>query len=195
MSEHSPSNELEVKARVDDPASLRRALERAGAELAFEGEMVDRRYDRKGRLAARDEVLRLRVFQPFRGAPAYGMLAWKGPARSRGKYRHREELEARVPEPDAVQVILERLGFTVSLQIDRRVEIFRLGGAVLRIERYPDMDVLLEVEGEPPAIERAIAATGLPRERFLPESLPHFVHAYEARTGKTARLAAGRPSP
>jgi len=51
------------------------------------------------------------------------------------------------------------------------------------------MDVLLEVEGEPPAIERAIAATGLPRERFLPESLPYFVAAYEARTGRAALLA------
>ena len=64
-----------------------------------------------------------------------------------------------------------------------------LGEAVLRVEWYPAMDVLLEVEGEPPAIERAIAATGLPRDRFLPESLPYFVAQYEARTGRAALLA------
>ena len=183
-----PSDELEVKARVDDPAAVRAALGRAGSQLAFAGEMVDRRYDRKGKLAARDEVLRLRTCRPSNGAPAYGVLAWKGPARARGKYRHREELEARVAEPDAVPVILERLGFKVSLRIDRRVEVFRLGGAILRLEWYPAMDVLLEVEGKPAAIERAIAATGIPRDRFLPESLPHFVRAYEARTGTAARL-------
>src|SRR2546426_5915111 len=44
-----------------------------------------------------------------------------------------------------------------------------LGQAVLRLEWYPAMDVLLEVEGEPSEIEHAIAATGLARDRFLPE--------------------------
>ena len=85
--------------------------------------------------------------------------------------------------------ILQRLRFSESLRIDRRVEIWRLGRAVLRIERYPRMDTLVEVEGAPRAIERAIVATGLARERFLAKSLPHFVRAYEARTGRRALLA------
>ncbi len=51
------------------------------------------------------------------------------------------------------------------------------------------MDVLVEIEGEPEAIEHAVRATGLARDRFLPEALPHFVRAYEERTGRTARLA------
>lgn len=152
--------------------------------------MIDRRFDRHGKLKARDEVLRLRVYQPAGRVPAHGVLAWKGPASARGHYRHRQELEARVADPDAVVIILEHLRYKVSLRIDRTVEIYRLGRAVLRLEWYPGMDVLLEVEGKPAAIERAIAATGLPRDRFLPESLPHFVRAYEARTGRTARLSA-----
>jgi hypothetical protein len=69
------------------------------------------------------------------------------------------------------------------------VEVYRLGRATLRLEWYPAMDVLLEVEGEPSEIERAVAATGLPRDGFLAESLPHFVAAYEARTGRPAVLA------
>jgi len=59
----------------------------------------------------------------------------------------------------------------------------------VRIEWYPAMDVLVEVEGEPAAIERAVTATGLPRSCFLPESLPHFVADYERRTGRRARIA------
>jgi hypothetical protein len=51
------------------------------------------------------------------------------------------------------------------------------------------MDVLVEIEGEPDAIENAVRATGLSRDRFLPEPLPHFVAAYEKRTGRSARLA------
>src|SRR5205807_1435748 len=117
-------------------------------------------------LEARDEVLRMRIFRPADGAPAFGVLGWKGSRSQRGHYRHRPEVEARVSDGDAVVTVLERLGFAVSLRIDRTVEIYRLGQAVLRIEWYPVMDVLLEVEGEPAEIERAIAATGLPRDRF-----------------------------
>lgn len=198
MSRSSPSppsiaaaaaDELEVKARVVDPDGLRAALTRAGARLEFRGEMIDRRFDRGRALSKRDEVLRLREFVPADGTPPYGVLGWKGPHSRRGRYRHRPEAEARVAAPAAVVTILERLGYSVSLRIDRRVEVYRLGEAVLRLEWYPAMDVLLEVEGDPAEIERAIAATGVARVEFLPESLPYFVAQYEARTGQAARLA------
>src|SRR5213078_1853749 len=152
-------DELEVKARVDDPAALRAALVRAGAVLEFRGDMLDRRFDRGDRLADRDEVLRLRVFRPAAGTPAYGVLGWKGPHSKQGPYRRRPEAETHVGDPDGAVTILERLGFAVSLRIDRRVEVYRLGETVLRLEWYPEMDVLVEVEGEPAGIERAIAAT------------------------------------
>jgi len=167
-SDSAPLDELEVKARVEDPDSVRRALERAGARLEFRGAMLDRRFDRDGELAARDEVLRLRIFQAADGAAA------------------------RLTDPHAAVAILERAGFEVTLRIDRTVEVYRLGEAVLRLEWYPAMDVLMEVEGEPAAIEGAIPATGLPRESFLPESLPDFVGRYEARTGRSARLTERR---
>jgi len=182
-------DELEVKARVDDPAALRAALVRAGAVLEFRGDMLDRRFDRGDRLADRDEVLRLRVFRPAGGTPAYGVLGWKGRHSKQGPYRRRPEAETHVGDPDGAVTILERLGFAVSLRIDRRVEVYRLGQAVLRLEWYPDMDVLIEVEGEPAGIERAIAATGLARASFLAESLPYFVAAFERRTGRAALLA------
>src|SRR5206468_12024751 len=89
-------DELELKARVDDPAALERAIVDAGGELMFRGEMIDRRYDRKGRLARRDEVLRLRVFRPDSGAAPFGVLGWKGPVSVRDGYKHRAEHEAQV---------------------------------------------------------------------------------------------------
>jgi adenylate cyclase class IV len=182
-------DELELKARVEDPAALERLLLRAGAELAFRGPMVDRRYDRGGVLGGRDEILRLRIYQPPTG-PAAGVLSWKGPVSVRNGYKHREERETRVPDPDEALAILERLGYDVVMRIDRTITEYRLSGATVRIERYPAMDVLVEVEGEPDAIERAVAATGLARDRFLPEALPYFVAEYEARTGRRARIAA-----
>lgn len=190
-----PVAELEVKARVADVAALRRALRRAGARLEFRGRMSDRRYDHARELAHRDDVLRLRVYRPDgRGArESHAVLAWKGAASTRrgrrGGYRLRAELEVGVTDPDAMDLLLTRLRYRVSKRIDRRIEVYRLGAAMLRLERYPRMDTLLEVEGPPAAIERAVAATGLPRQRFLAESLPHFVAAYRRRTGRRALLA------
>jgi adenylate cyclase class IV len=184
-----PTDEIELKARVDDPVALERELRRTGGLLVFRGELVDRRYDRDGQLTQRDEVLRLRVYRPADGSPPHGVLGWKGPASVRDGYKHREEHETQVADPDAALVVLERLGYEVVLRIDRTVVTYRIAGAVVRIEWYPAMDVLVEIEGEPFAIERAVNVTGLDRERFLPAPLDYFVESYEQRTGQRARLA------
>jgi len=161
----------------------------AGAALVYRGAMMDRRFDRRGRLEERDEVVRLRVYHPSDRSAEWGVLGWKGPVRRKGEYRAREEWESRVDDPKATLVVLRRLGYKIVLRIDRAVEQYRLGEATLRLEWFPAMDVLLEVEGAPEEIERAIAATGLPRESFLPESLPYFTDAFEKRTGRVARVS------
>lgn len=186
-------DELELKARVDDPEGFRRALIAAGAELVYRGAMLDRRFDRKGRLQVRDEVVRLRVYHPADGSGEWGVLGWKGPVGKRDGYRHREEWESRVDDPRAVLVVLRHLGYKIVVRIDRAVEQYKLGEATVRLEWYPAMDVLVEVEGPPEAIERAIALTGLPRDVFLAESLPYFTAAYEQRTGRVARTCRVRP--
>src|SRR5258708_31526682 len=122
--------------------------------------------DRKHKLAEGDEVVRLRVYEPADGRGAWGVLGGKGPVSARNGYKHRAETETRVADARAALAILERLGYEVILAIDRRIETWRLGGAVCRLEWYPAMGVLLEVEGEPAAIEKAAAATGLPRHQF-----------------------------
>lgn len=185
------TDELEVKARVDAPDALARRLVAAGAALVFRGAMIDRRFDTGRAFESVDEVVRLRVYEPADGRPAWGVLGWKGPVSRRGDYRHRAEAETRVDDPAATLTLLERLRFQVSLRIDRDIEQYELGDAVLRVERYPGMDTLVEVEGSPAGIERAVAATGIPRADFLPESLPYFIAEYERRTGRRARLEAG----
>ena len=181
--------EVELKARVENPDAVRKAILAAGAELMYRGAMMDRRFDRRGRLEGRDEVVRLRVYHPADKSPEWGVLGWKGPVQRRGEYRLREEWESRVDDPKAVLVILRHMGYKISLRVDRAVEQYRLGEATLRLEWYPAMDVLLEVEGQPEAIEGAVRATGLPRDAFLAESLPYFTAAYEERTGRVARVS------
>lgn len=194
------TQELELKTVVPEPATLRPRLLAAGATLAFRGVMEDRRYDRDGALLARDEVLRIRRFIQPDGA-SRAELTWKGRTRrSADGYKLREELSCEIEAgAEAVGSIIEALGYRVSQAIDRYVELYELAGAVLRVEWYPRMDVLLEVEGPAQAIEAAIAATGLPRAGFTAEMLTDFVQRYDARGGKRAALAlaelAGEPPP
>lgn len=174
------SIELELKGVVPDPAKVRTALLSAGAALTFRGLLADRRYDRDGTLRARDEVLRTRAYVAA-GAATRAQLGWKGPtSRSAEGYKVREERELDVTagEPAA---FLEALGFAPVHAIDRWIEVYHLGSAEARLEWYPRMDVLVEVEGDEAGIERLIAVTGLPRDSFTSEALDAFTARYDAR--------------
>jgi adenylate cyclase class 2 len=181
------SREVELKSVVDDLVLRRRLVEGAGGSLLFEGRLEDRRYDSPDRsLAKRDHVLRLRVHRDETGAR--GALDWKGPTSYEAGYKVRDELTTPLGDPDAAAAMLERLGYVVTREIDRVIAQYRLHDAIVRFERYPRMDPLVEVEGAPDAIERAITALGLPREGFTAERLPQFVARYERRTGERAAI-------
>jgi predicted adenylyl cyclase CyaB len=179
--------EVELKAVVDSIPLRIANVERAGARLVFRGRLEDCRYDTADRqLSSRDDVLRLRVYRDERGAHAE--LGWKGPTQYENGYKVRDEIAARSPDADALRHILERAGFVIIREIDRDISQYDLHGATVRFEHYPRMDDLVEVEGEPEAIERAIAAIGLPREAFTSERLFDFVRRWEERTGQSAAL-------
>lgn len=181
--------EIELKSVVDDMDRRCRALEAAGATLVFAGRLEDRRYDSdERRLVDRDHVLRLRVYRDAAGI-ARAQLDWKGPTRYDGGYKVREEVGLPITDPDTLACLLSELGFEVTTAIDREIRQYELGGAVIRFERYPRLDVLVEVEGTPAAIERAIAATGLPRDGFTSDRLADFARRFELRTGQPAILS------
>lgn len=179
--------EVELKSVVDDVPRRRALVERAGGTLSWAGRLLDRRYDTAQHgLAAQDLVLRLRVYHGEDGTRAE--LDWKGPTGQENGYKIREELGVHVGEPDVLAEILTRLGYEVTVEIEREIAQYELHGATVRFERYPRLDDLVEVEGTPEQIERAIGAIGLPRKGFTSERLPDFVRRYEARTGERAAL-------
>lgn len=191
--------ELEVKAAVPDPALLRRHLVESGATSDFRGLMEDRIFDRTEELRERDEVLRVRTWRP-EGGPARAQMAWKGPTRRSAEgYKLRDELECAIEgDGETATAILAALGYLLVKSIDRFVEVYRVHEAVVRLEWYPHMDVLVEVEGSAAAIEAALVVTGLPRAAFEPEPLVEFMRRFEARTGEQAALSVaalkgGRP--
>ena len=180
--------EVELKSAVDDVARCRAALERVGAPIVFAGRLEDRRYDTYDRaLAAKDHVLRVRVYRTAEEVRAE--LDWKGPTRRDGTYKLREELGTGVSDADTLAALLVHLGYEVSIAIDREIVQYDLDGTMIRFEHYPRMDDLVEVEGTPDQIERAIAVLGLPRDGFTTDRLPEFVKRYEARTGERAAIS------
>ncbi|MGQ0649681.1 MAG: class IV adenylate cyclase [Gemmatimonadaceae bacterium] len=179
--------ETELKGVVQDETAARSALEGAGARRVFRGSLIDRRYDTPDfRLRMRDEVLRVRI--TCDGGSANARVDFKGPASYPNGFKVREELGSDVADAAAVERILAALGLQVTREIERDIDVFEVQGAIIRFERYPRMDLLLEVEGEPEAIERAIAILGLPRGQFTAERLADFVTRYERRTGQRAAL-------
>ncbi len=183
--------EVELKAVVDDPAALAARLGSRGAIRAFRGRMSDQRYDLPPRtLESQDQVLRVRTFEPAPGSSRrLTEVAWKGATRQDRGYKVREELQFTVGDAAPVDAMLARLGLVVTDAIDRCVEFYELDGAVLRLEWYPRMDVLLEVEGPPDAIEAAVLASGLPRAGFTPDRLLDFAARYQKRTGTPPALS------
>jgi predicted adenylyl cyclase CyaB len=179
--------EVELKSVVAVPATLIAVLRAAGAELQFAGTLTDRRYDTPDRaLASRDHVLRLREYRDGNGGRA--MLDWKGTTGYDNGYKVREEISTDTADGEALATMLERLGYEVTREIDREINQFSLHGAIVRVEEYPRMDVLVEVEGTPECIEAAIAATGLPREGFTSDRLPDFIRRFERRTLSRAAI-------
>ena len=179
--------EVELKSVAPEPDAVIAALLAAGATATFTGRLTDRRYDTgAGSLLARDHVLRLRVYT---GAGATrACLDWKGPTTYADGYKVRDEVSTDVLDAAALAQLLEGLGYVVIAEIDRDIAQFACRGAAVRVERYPRMDALVEVEGTPETIEAAIAATGLPRAGFTAERLPDFARRFELRTGQRAAL-------
>lgn len=179
--------EVELKAVLDDWVRRGVCLMQAGAVLTFAGRLEDRRYDTPRReLARRDEVLRLRVYRDATGARAE--LGWKGPTGYDGGYKVRDELQCTAHAPDVLAAMLGRLGYEVTRAIDREIAQYELDGTTVRFERYPRMDDLVEVEGVPIGIERAILALGIDRSAFSTERLPQFVMRWQRRTGQEPAL-------
>ena len=185
--------EVEVKGIVDDLAMRRRAVEESGGVLVFDGRLEDRRYDTPdSALTNRDEVLRTRTYRGAAQAPRTS-LDWKGARTIEAGYRVRDEQSVIVDSLATIEIILDRLGYRVTKAIDREIVQFDLHGAIVRFERYPRMDDLVEVEGDPAAIERAIALLGMRRAEFTGDSLATFARRYEERTGSRAVLSHSEP--
>jgi adenylate cyclase class 2 len=81
--------------------------------------------------------------------------------------KHQHEDETRVADPEAMDAILDALGFTPALVYEKRRETWRLGKAEIVIDELP-FGLFMEIEGSETdikAIERKLGIKGLRAER------------------------------
>ena len=155
--------ERELKFHCADLSSLREKLTEGEADRVSASSREDNLvFDRGGEVAAKGCILRLR--RDGKGA----RLTFKGPPRvDESGARVREERETRLEDPDAVERILEHLGFEVATRYQKDREEWLVGGVTVCLDRTPIGD-FAEFEGE--GSERLAERFGFPAEESEPRN-------------------------
>ena len=97
----------------------------------------------------------------------YAILTYKERFPASSSIKHQREDETRVSDPEAMDAILDALGFTPALVYEKRRETWRLGKAEILIDELP-FGLFMEIEGSETdirAIERKLGIKGLRAER------------------------------
>ena len=165
MTDGGAPQEIEVKIPTADLARVRELLrERGGApdrpRHAESNVLFD---DASGRLAASGCALRLRL------AEGKAILTFKGPARFASGIKTREERETAVGDGREAEAILAGLGFSPRFRYEKFREEWTLPGCAVALDETP-IGSFVEIEGDPPAIRRAVAALELDFAAALPYS-------------------------
>jgi adenylate cyclase class 2 len=160
-----PAEEIEVKLPCADLEAVRRVLAQKGARPVSDlhEEVNDLFDDTERRLSARGAALRLRR------AGGRNILTYKGPARFVSGVKVREERETEVLDGEAARAILAGLGFSPTFRYEKRREEWLYEGCAVALDETP-IGRFVEVEGEPTAIRRAVAALSLDFSEAIPYS-------------------------
>jgi adenylate cyclase, class 2 len=170
--------EVEAKIKVKDLAEIERRLQKAGAKLKSE-RVYERnvRYEDAGEtLTPAGRVLRLRQDRQAR-------LTYKEPHDPAGKDDWtRTELEVTVSDFDTTDLLLKKIGFHPAWIYEKYRTTYELAGCEVVLDEMP-FGAFVEVEGEPDAIERALAALGLADEPRISESYSDLFFRVKERLG------------
>lgn len=157
--------ETEVKLRLESPGAMRERLARLGARLARARHFEDNVLydDPAGSLAGAGAVLRLRR------TPHASTLTFKGPRELRGGIKTREERESLVESAEAVDAILEHLGYRPVFRYQKYRESWSYRGQQVEVDETP-IGAFLEIEGDAAGIAAVASELGYAASDFLAES-------------------------
>ena len=171
-----PYIENEVKIRYPGtPAEACALIEGRGYRLAEPRTLEsDRIFDRAGELRRSDQLLRLRR------TGDRPLVTYKGAGR-RERHKSREEIEFHVSDPDALTLILERLGYQTTFRYEKYRTKFAAPGesGFITIDETP-MGVFLEIEGPPSWVDETAARLGLSPAEYLTSSYAKLYEQYRS---------------
>jgi len=187
--------EIEIKLKIDDVKTLRRALKRLGARpvgsasgRAHQWNVIFDTPD--GGLAKHGQLLRIRTETPQPAGrrlksnkkqrtlltfkrPVSSGKAHSGSARENHRHKVREELELEFADPVTLTRILEGLGMRGWFRYEKYRTTYRLPassawarGLLIELDETP-IGVYVELEGPSTAIDRAAQELGFSRHEYI----------------------------
>lgn len=111
-----------------------------------------------------------------------GVLTFKESLPPRLDIKQRREDETRVEDPDAMELILEALGFTPALVYEKRRVTWRLGPTEIVIDELP-FGLFMEIEGSEKDIREVETKLAIKRLRTELLSYPRLVLKHGAESG------------
>jgi adenylate cyclase, class 2 len=184
--------ETEVKIALPDAETGERLLRGAGFRVSrrrvFEANTVYDTHDRTLRTSGR--LLRVRT------AGKTATVTYKGVA-TVGRHKTREEVETKVPDPAAVGVIFERLGYQPMFRYEKyRTEYRRRGarGGIAMIDHTPVGD-FMELEGTPDWIDHTARELGFSHDDYDTRSYGRVYLDWCARNGTEPAHMVFTPPP
>lgn len=172
------SIEIEKKFRLTKRQrdSVLRRLREIGAKLQGDEFEENTLYDGAG-LEAGNSVLRLRRID------GQALLTYKKRFPDRAEIKRQREDETRVDDPEAVNAILDGLGFRPALVYEKRRQTWALGTSEIVIDELP-FGLFMEIEGSEEDITSAERKIGLKSLRAEHSTYPQLTRKHGKRNGK-----------
>ena len=111
-----------------------------------------------------------------------GVLTYKESLPPRLDMKHRREDETQVDDPDAMELILDALGFTPALVYEKRRETWRVARTEIVIDELP-FGLFMEIEGSEKDIREVESKLAIKRLKAETLSYPRLVLKHGAQNG------------
>ncbi len=137
--------EIEAKLKVDSFETVRKLLSEHGASFIAQRTQADYYFDTpESTLTKTDQCLRLRTESDAKAKRL--ILTYKGPKQV-DDFKKRKEVNLDVTDAEAIECLLDALGYNRSLAFDKRRSVYEFGGCEVALDELPLIGVFVEIEG------------------------------------------------
>jgi adenylate cyclase class 2 len=175
--------EIEAKLKVDSIEQVEDTLRVLGAEFVAEQVQSDYHFDdERGTLAKADKCLRLRR-QAAGGQEKY-FLTYKGP-KEKSNLKKRQEVEVEVSDGESVRKLLELLGYTGAMVVQKKRRLWRVGSCEVALDKLDLLGEFVEIEGDDEKqIEAVQEMLGLSGLQHIPKSYAGLIRSRLKEIGR-----------